>query len=67
MEEGKGVLKVDQYEMLRTAYRVYGKSINEIARITGHSRNTVRKALRGEPWGYRERDHLLFVKKFAPL
>jgi len=54
------VLKVDQYEMLRTAYRVYGKSINEIARITGHSRNTVRKALRGEPWGYRERDRQPF-------
>ena len=46
---------MDQYEFIRTAHRVYGKSISELSRMTGHSRNTVRKALRGEPWGYKER------------
>jgi hypothetical protein len=48
---------MDQYELIRTGYRVYGKSISELARLTGHSRNTVKKAIRGEPWGYRERHH----------
>jgi len=28
--------------------------------MTGHSRNTVKKALRGEAWGYRERQHQPF-------
>jgi len=46
---------MDQYEYIRTAHRVYGKSISEVARQTGHSRNTIKKALRGEPWGYKER------------
>jgi len=36
---------VDQYNYIRTAHRVYGKKIREIVRDTGHSRNTVRKAL----------------------
>jgi len=49
------LLKVDQYEFIRTAHRVYGKSISELARLTGHSRNTVKKAIRCEPWGYKER------------
>mgnify|MGYP001131818640 CR=1 FL=1 len=49
------MLKVDQYEFIRTAHRVYGKSISELARLTGHSRNTVKKAIRCEPWGYKER------------
>ena len=30
------MLKVDQYEYVRTARRVYGKSVSEIARETGH-------------------------------
>lgn len=47
---------MDQYEFIRTAHRVYGKNISELSRITGHSRNTVKKAIRGEPWGYRERE-----------
>jgi len=51
---------MDQYELIRTGYRVYGKSISELARLTGHSRNTVKKAIRGEPWGYRERQHQPF-------
>jgi transposase len=40
------MLKMDQYEQIRTAHRVYGEGIKAIARRTGHSRNTVRKALR---------------------
>jgi transposase len=54
------VLKVDQYEMIRTAHRVYDTNISEMARITGHSRNTIKKAIRGEPWGYKEREHQPF-------
>jgi predicted transcriptional regulator len=46
---------MDQYEFIKTAHRVYGKNITELARETGHSRNTVKKAIRGEPWGYKER------------
>lgn len=46
---------MDQYELVRTGYRVYGKNISELARLTGHSRNTIKKAIRGEPWGYKER------------
>lgn len=41
------MLKMDQYEQIRTAHRVYGEGIKAIALRTGHSRNTVRKALRG--------------------
>ena len=46
------MITVDQYSYIRTANRVYGKKIREIARDTGHSRNTVKKALRGEYEGY---------------
>jgi DNA-binding CsgD family transcriptional regulator len=46
---------MDQYELVRTAHRVYGKNVSEIARETGHSRNTVKKALRGELCGYTQR------------
>ena len=48
---------MDQYELIRTAHRVYGKSGRAIARDTGHSRNTVKKALEGQPWGYGLRRH----------
>ncbi len=51
---------MDQYEFIRTAHRVYGKNISELSRMTGHSRNTVKKAIRGEPWGYRERERQPF-------
>jgi len=51
---------MDQYELVRTGYRVYGQSISELARLTGHSRNTIKKAIRGEPWGYNERNHQPF-------
>lgn len=50
------MLKVDQYQYIRTAHRVYGKKIREIARETGHSKNTVRKALKQEFIGYKPRD-----------
>lgn len=46
---------MNQYESIRTGYRVYGQSISELSRLTGHSRNTIKKAIRGEPWGYKER------------
>ncbi len=51
---------MDQYEVIRTAHRVYGKNISELSRLTGHSRNTVKKAIRGEPWRYREREQQPF-------
>ena len=50
------MLKVDQYDYIRTAYRVYGKTIRQIARDTGHSRNTTKKALGSQFIGYRPRD-----------
>jgi transposase len=49
------MLKVEQFEFIRTSYRVYGLSISEIARKTGHSRNTIRKILRNEHSGYATR------------
>lgn len=49
------MLKVDQYSYIRTAYRVYGKKIKQIARETGHSKNTIKKVLRGEYSGYKAR------------
>lgn len=50
------MLTVDQYEYIRTAYRVYGKKIRQIARETGHSRNTIKKVLRGQYSGYKCRE-----------
>jgi transposase len=49
------MLIVDQYSYIRTAYRVYGKKIKQIARETGHSKNTIKKVLRGEYSGYKPR------------
>ena len=46
---------MDQYQYIRTAYRVYGISVRQIARETGHDRKTIRKVLRGEPSGYGQR------------
>jgi len=43
---------MDQYSFIRTAHRVYGKSIRQISRETGHCRETIRKVLRQEPYGY---------------
>ena len=60
---------MDQYEMIRTAHRVYETSISEISRITGHSRKTIKRAIRGEPWGYKERAHQPFpvLEKYLPI
>jgi transposase len=49
------MIKMDQYGYIRTAHRVYQKSIKQICRETGHSRETVRKVLRSEPFGYAPR------------
>ena len=49
------MLTVDQYSYIRTAHRVYGKKIKQIARETGHSKNTIKKMLRGEYSGYKPR------------
>jgi transposase len=48
---------MDQYEHIRTAHRVYKKSIRQIARETGHTRNTVRKALQGLWPKYRRKEN----------
>jgi transposase len=58
--EERRMLKVDQYEFIRIGYRVYGKRIKEIARETGHSKNTIKKILRGEYKGYKQRDNQRF-------
>ena len=58
--EEEGVLEMNQYELIRTGHRVYGENISELSRLTGHSRNTIKKAIRGEPWGYKERQHQPF-------
>lgn len=50
------MLTVSQYDYIRTAHRVYGKSIKQIARETGHSRNTIRRALRKEYSNYKPRE-----------
>lgn len=49
------MLRMDQYEHIRTAHRIYDQSISEIARTTGHSRNTIRKALNQEYCRYSSR------------
>jgi transposase len=55
VSEERRMLTVDQYEYIRIAHRVYGKKIKELRRETGHSKNTIRKVLRGEYQGYSER------------
>jgi transposase len=50
------MLKMSQYELIKTAYRVYGKSIRKIAKEFGHSRKTVRKALRDVRPAYHRRE-----------
>jgi len=46
------MITVDQYDYIRTAHRVYGKKIRQIARDTEHSKNTLKRALREEYGGY---------------
>jgi len=50
------VIKMEQYDYIRTAHRVYKKSIREIERETGHSRVTIRRVLKREHGGYKERE-----------
>lgn len=45
------MLGMDQYEMIRTAHRKYGKGIRKLAREFGHHRKTIRKILAGEEAG----------------
>ena len=47
---------MDQFELIRTASRVYGKSIRQIGRETGHHRVTIRKALAGKQAQYRRQE-----------
>jgi transposase len=49
------MIRMDQYSYIRIAHRVYGKGIRQIGRETGHSRETIRKVLRQEPFGYASR------------
>jgi transposase len=49
------MIGMDQYELIRTANRVYAKSIRAIAREYGHSRKTIRKALAGLEPKYRRK------------
>ena len=51
------MIRVSQYDYVRTAKRVYGKNIKEIARETGHSKNTVKRILRSQYRGYKPREH----------
>jgi len=50
------MIAMDQYEFIRTAHRVYGKSIRQLERETGHDRKTIRKVLSGEPCSYPKRE-----------
>ena len=50
------MIEVNEYTYIRMSHRVHGKKIREIARETGHSKNTVKKALRGEYNGYKIRE-----------
>ena len=47
---------MDQFELIRTASRVYGKSIRQLGRETGHHRVTIRKALAGKEPQYRRQE-----------
>ena len=60
LSEERRMIKVDQYEYIRIANRVYGKKIREITRETGHSRNTVKKVLKNEYIGYSSRENQPF-------
>lgn len=54
---GGKVIRMNQYEYIRTAYRVYDKGIRQIQKETGHSRVTIRKVLHGEHAVYKRREH----------
>src|SRR2546429_7682125 len=55
--EKQELIEMDQYEHIRTAHRVYKKSIRQIARETGHTRRTIRKVIgEKEPKYRREKE-----------
>ena len=51
------MIGMKKYEYIRSAKRVYGKSIHQISKDTGHDRKTIRKVLEGEPCNYSKREH----------
>jgi transposase len=56
---------VEQWAVLRREHSVGGKSIKELARSTGLSRNTIRRALRSErPPSYRRRQRTSVLEPF---
>ncbi|MBZ5555509.1 MAG: IS21 family transposase [Acidobacteriia bacterium] len=60
------MIGMDQYELIRTASRVYHKSIRQIARETGHCRKTIRKVLKGmEPLYRRQKSR--FRPRMEPV
>jgi transposase len=58
--EERSMLTVDQYELIRISHRVYGKKVKAIARETGHSKNTIKKILKGEYKRYQARESQSF-------
>jgi transposase len=61
------VVSVEQWAELRREHFVGGKSIKELARTTGLSRNTVRRALRSEtPPGYQRTASAGMLEPFKP-
>jgi transposase len=60
------MIGMDQYELIRTASRVYHKSIRQIARETGHCRKTIRKVLKGMEPRYR-RQKSRFRPRMEPV
>jgi lambda repressor-like predicted transcriptional regulator len=43
--EVEKVVRMDPYEYIRTAHRVYGMGIRQISRETGRTRTTIRNVL----------------------
>jgi len=63
------MIRMEQYSFIRTAHRVYGKSIRQISRETGHSRKTIRKILCQEPYVYscRQRQPYPVLAPYLPI
>lgn len=60
------MIGMDQYELIRTAYRVYHKSIRQIAQETKHHRTTIRKVLKGLEPQYR-RQKVVTMPRMDPV
>lgn len=67
--EVERMIRMEQYSFIRTAHRVYGKSIRQISRETGHSRKTISKILCQEPYGYacRQRQPYPVLEPYLPI